>query len=478
MQPSVLIVLTNKDKVSKQYISNYKRKIRRHIRGKATGKLVLPDIFAVDNTDENPLSVHAVREYIRKVARGLPLMGERIPNTWLHLRSKLTTKIKKGDAVWKFKDVARLARDPDINITDRSTLSRVLTFLHDRGDIIFLRDSTLGGDVTLQPPLVALEFQEVCPKMTKDKRWYVHLPREGKYRCKRTDLGVVTSYPLNVTYKIANWSEYSWPQGAREWMPVGPLFSIQCEDVKVSVDILLPHVLHLAEGSEITREDLRVIHVVGDFQELLLVTELTNSHAVTRFKKGSDWGLVGRTEKVSNVVRSGLLMSFRSLEDSDLSLLKVYIVSNCRAVKEFLTFEDTLDTDRFYAPFRVEVSQNLWRDTTARLHLQLLEEIDDHTKESVSELILVNMDGYFETVVNNVNYRWADLARKLGFTRGEVKAIENDNLRYPGPKEKCWEMLGVWENRTKSQDPLQDLKQALIDIGQRRTAKSLGELSN
>ncbi|XP_035660366.1 uncharacterized protein LOC118405071 [Branchiostoma floridae] len=187
--------------------------------------------------------------------------------------------------------------------------------------------------------------------------------------------------------------------------------------------------------SEITREDLRVIHVVGDFQELLLVTELTNSHAVTRFKKGSDWGLVGRTEKVSNVVRSGLLMSFRSLEDSDLSLLKVYIVSNCRAVKEaterdekkwkyahcdttpcqlyrgrrsrhlegrvtdgedirvkihppFLTFEDTLDTDRFYAPFRVEVSQNLWRDTTARLHLQLLEEIDDHTKESVSELIL------------------------------------------------------------------------------------------
>ena len=54
---------------------------------------------------------------------------------------------------------------------------------------------------------------------------------------------MVTPYPLHVTYRSANWSD-NWQQ-VGEWMPVGPLFSIQCEDVEGPVDILLPHVLHV-----------------------------------------------------------------------------------------------------------------------------------------------------------------------------------------------------------------------------------------
>ncbi|XP_078660012.1 uncharacterized protein LOC144904750 [Branchiostoma floridae x Branchiostoma belcheri] len=279
----------------------------------------------------------------------------------------------------------------------------------------------------------ALTLQEVSPESSGDTNWSLRLPGEGKYLCRRTDLGVVTPYPLHVTYRSANWSD-RWPQ-VGEWMPVGPLFSIQCEDVEGPVDILLPHVLHLADATGLTAEDLQVVHVVGDSAELLPVTELTPSHAVTRFKKGSLFGLVGRTEKVLSVSRNGLLMAFASLEDFEISKLKVYIVSNTATVQEAieknenkwnfaprdyktcqlkpgelyhlegtvtngedmflsssperLMFEDTFDTNKFYEPFRVEVSADIWdNSTTSRLNLELLKEAKDGAKEPVAELTL------------------------------------------------------------------------------------------
>ncbi|XP_078604923.1 uncharacterized protein LOC144878333 [Branchiostoma floridae x Branchiostoma japonicum] len=182
-----------------------------------------------------------------------------------------------------------------------------------------------------------LKFTELSPEMSEDKSWSLRLPGEGKYLCRRTDLGVMTPYPLHVTYRSVNWSD-RWQQ-VGEWMPVGPLFSIQCEDVEGPVDILLPHVLHLTGNMEVTREDLQVVHVVGDSVELLTVTELTYTHAVTRFKKGSLFGVVGRTQKVSSVSRNCLVMTFRSLDGSDISTLKVYIVSNTKEMKEVRTYE-------------------------------------------------------------------------------------------------------------------------------------------
>ncbi|KAI8521040.1 hypothetical protein Bbelb_007940 [Branchiostoma belcheri] len=279
----------------------------------------------------------------------------------------------------------------------------------------------------------ALPLQEVSPEMTGDTDWSLRLPGEGKYLCRRTDLGVVTPYPLHVTYRSANWSD-RWPQ-VGEWMPVGPLFSIQCEDVEGPVDILLPHVLHLADATDLTSEDLQVVHVVGDSAELLPVTELTPSHAVTRFKKGSLFGLVGRTEKVLGISRNGLLTAFACEDGSDVSRMKVYIVSNTRIMQEILEkdenkrnfalcdsttchlcpgvvyhlegsvtngrhmfmssspqclmFEDTFDTNKFYEPFRVEVSADIWdNSTTSRLNLELLKEAKDGAKEPVAELTL------------------------------------------------------------------------------------------
>ncbi|CAH1247173.1 MFHAS1 [Branchiostoma lanceolatum] len=293
----------------------------------------------------------------------------------------------------------------------------------------------------------ALPLQEVSPEMTGDTECVINelyndyvyllrsfsLPGEGKYLCRRTDLGVVTPYPLHVTYRSANWSD-NWQQ-VGEWMPVGPLFSIQCEDVEGPVDILLPHVLHLDDATELTPEDTQVVHVVRNSPELLPVTELTPSHAVTRFEKGSLFGVVGRTEKVLGISRNGLLTAFACEDDSDISRLKVYIVSNTRIMQETLAqdseklnfslrdyktcrlcpgdiyylegsvtngrdtfvssspqclmFEDTLDTNKFYEPFRVEVSADIWNNsTTSRLNLELLKEAKDGGKEPVAELTL------------------------------------------------------------------------------------------
>ncbi|XP_078594963.1 uncharacterized protein LOC144872547 isoform X3 [Branchiostoma floridae x Branchiostoma japonicum] len=160
VQPPVVIVLTHKDMVSKEYIDKYKEEIWSHIERKAAGKLVMPKIFAVDNTTEDA-AVDEIRDYIREVARDLPHMGEEIPISWLHLNSRLKTKRKEADPFCTFQEVVELAQDPDINITDKHTLAMVLTFLHDRGDIIFFDEPSLRDDVTLQPQVMIDAFKTI-----------------------------------------------------------------------------------------------------------------------------------------------------------------------------------------------------------------------------------------------------------------------------------------------------------------------------
>ncbi|XP_078665791.1 uncharacterized protein LOC144908135 [Branchiostoma floridae x Branchiostoma belcheri] len=83
------------------------------------------------------------------------------------------------------------------------------------------------------------------------------------------------------------------------------------------------------------------------------------------------------------------------------------------------------------------------------------------------------MESCIDTVVSKVRYKWRGLARKLGFERGEIQAIRHDP-RYPGPHDMCREMLERWIQKKTSTEPLQDLETALIEIGERRTAQSLG----
>ncbi|XP_035659394.1 uncharacterized protein LOC118404429 [Branchiostoma floridae] len=84
----------------------------------------------------------------------------------------------------------------------------------------------------------------------------------------------------------------------------------------------------------------------------------------------------------------------------------------------------------------------------------------------------VNMEDYFDKVIKNVSYKWYDLARKVGFKRGEIEAIRaTESLQ--GPDKKCREVLERWLERNGTNATLQVLQQALIDIEERHTAEEL-----
>ncbi|CAH1247174.1 MFHAS1 [Branchiostoma lanceolatum] len=246
----------------------------------------------------------------------------------------------------------------------------------------------------------ALPLQEVSPETTGDGSWSLRLAGEGKYLCRRTDLGVVTPYPLHVTYRSANWSD-NWQQ-VGEWMPVGPLFSIQCENVEGPVDILLPHVLHLDDATEPPElANLRVVHVVVGEADLLPISEITPTHIGTRFRKGSLFGPVMKKIVASFYPRNGLCVVFGPRIFMPECQIHVYIASNAMIAlqtlqelealddyirwdqdqcvlqsgeayrlevsvrngeemkmptnPEDLVFYDTLEKDKFYKKFRVEV---------------------------------------------------------------------------------------------------------------------------
>ncbi|XP_019639397.1 PREDICTED: uncharacterized protein LOC109481305 [Branchiostoma belcheri] len=180
----------------------------------------------------------------------------------------------------------------------------------------------------------ALPLQEVSPEMTGDTDWSLRLPGEGKYLCRRTDLGVVTPYPLHVTYRSANWSD-NW-QHNQGWMAVGPLFSIHCEDVEGPVDILLPHVLHLDGGTVLNPDDIAIVHVAGETEELLTVSDISPTHLTTRFRKGSKFGPVVRSYLGMDLRRNGLCVVFAPPNFPSVFQLHVYIISNVVLMVEYL----------------------------------------------------------------------------------------------------------------------------------------------
>ncbi|XP_078660014.1 uncharacterized protein LOC144904751 [Branchiostoma floridae x Branchiostoma belcheri] len=180
----------------------------------------------------------------------------------------------------------------------------------------------------------ALPLQEISPEMTGDTDWSLRLPGEGKYLCRRTDLGVVTPYPLHVTYRSANWSD-NWQQD-QGWMAAGPLFSIQCEDVEGPVDILLPHVLHQDGGTVLNPDDIAIVHVAGEAEELLTVSDISPTHLTTRFRKGSKFGPVVRSYLGMDLRRNGLCVVFAPPNFPSVFQLHVYIISNVVLMVEYL----------------------------------------------------------------------------------------------------------------------------------------------
>ncbi|XP_019630672.1 PREDICTED: uncharacterized protein LOC109474752 [Branchiostoma belcheri] len=170
-EPRVVLVLTHKDRVDESDIEEYKKDIRDHISGKAAGKHVLPKIFVIDNFNEDNSDINELREYLREVAKGLWFMGQEVPMTWLHLKSKLMDKRKEDNLFCRFQDVVDLARSDDVGITDDSHVADILTFLHDLGDIIFINEPVLRDHVALRPQVMIDVFKTIItvPEYQQDR---------------------------------------------------------------------------------------------------------------------------------------------------------------------------------------------------------------------------------------------------------------------------------------------------------------------
>ncbi|XP_035660885.1 probable serine/threonine-protein kinase pats1 [Branchiostoma floridae] len=170
-KPPVVLVLTHKDNVSKSDIENYKKEVLEHISGKAAGKHVLPRIFVVNNFDKDNSDIDELREYLCEVAKSQWYMGQEVPITWLHLKSKLMDKRKEGDPFCPFQDVVGLARGDDVGITDDSHVADILTFLHDLGDIIFINEHFLRDHVALRPQVMIDVFKTIItvPEYQQDR---------------------------------------------------------------------------------------------------------------------------------------------------------------------------------------------------------------------------------------------------------------------------------------------------------------------
>ncbi|KAI8478081.1 hypothetical protein Bbelb_433090 [Branchiostoma belcheri] len=98
-------------------------------------------------------------------------MGQEVPMTWLHLKSKLMDKRREDDPFCRFQDVVDLARSDDVGITDDSHVADILTFLHDLGDIIFINEPVLRDHVALRPQVMIDVFKTIItvPEYQQDR---------------------------------------------------------------------------------------------------------------------------------------------------------------------------------------------------------------------------------------------------------------------------------------------------------------------
>ncbi|CAH1251471.1 Hypp9068 [Branchiostoma lanceolatum] len=155
IEPTVVVICTHRDQVTKEIEEEYHRNIRHHLKGRVIDKHVRDRYFSVDNTKRNPedQEVSNLRQFILDVARQQSYMGEKIPIKWLELRSKLLEMYKQGTRYCSMERVmeAMETARPPAGVTPEENAIGILKFLHLRGDIIFFPTESLQNFVILDP---------------------------------------------------------------------------------------------------------------------------------------------------------------------------------------------------------------------------------------------------------------------------------------------------------------------------------------
>ncbi|XP_078619445.1 uncharacterized protein LOC144886615 [Branchiostoma floridae x Branchiostoma japonicum] len=181
-----------------------------------------------------------------------------------------------------------------------------------------------------------MEDMDVQPDVTTDQEgntnFCVRIPCKGKYICKDTDNGIVTSCPMTMTYQTEPLPD-QW-EHQEDWMPVGPVFNIQSDVPEDGpVELLLPHILDLTDYCmmDIPAEEAKVVHIT-DQKEELLPCVITPTHSIFRRCKGSWVFIVLRRILGLEIPRKGLFAMFKSSWASYGVDVKAFIVSNTKGM--------------------------------------------------------------------------------------------------------------------------------------------------
>ncbi|XP_035664543.1 uncharacterized protein LOC118408036 [Branchiostoma floridae] len=190
----------------------------------------------------------------------------------------------------------------------------------------------------------SMDEMDVQPDVATDQegntKFCVKLPCKGKYICKDTDIGIVTSCPMTMTYQTEPQPD-QW-EHQEDWMPVGPVFNIQSDVPEDGpVELLLPHILDLSDYNitDIPEEEAKVVHI-ADKKEELLPCVITPTHSIFRRCKGT-WVFSAVKRALGlEAPRKGLFAMFKSSWASYGVDVKAFIVSNTKGMIK--TLQDDL----------------------------------------------------------------------------------------------------------------------------------------
>ncbi len=156
IQPTVLLVLTHKDKVvvteREAYIALFKNDIKEIIHSKKL--MPIPDhhIFVVDNKEGPAAEFEQLKKCVKQVIEERQSWGLSRPIRWLKLEADMKQRIDENDQEpvrhLNFQDVQKLAKV--YHMADEE-LKACLHFLHNVGDLIWFSDESLRDVITLDP---------------------------------------------------------------------------------------------------------------------------------------------------------------------------------------------------------------------------------------------------------------------------------------------------------------------------------------
>ncbi|XP_066271881.1 uncharacterized protein [Branchiostoma lanceolatum] len=177
----------------------------------------------------------------------------------------------------------------------------------------------------------------------------------------------------------------------------------------------------------------------------------------------NNYTLLTKRLQVEKLIPHFIERRFLDFPDKQIVMSKTTTPGKAEALLELLAQKGSCKTEEF-----VEILKKAD-------HRHVADELKTtSTRNETTKVVADVQEEHFDDVIiKEASARWDDLARKLGFNKNTIDVIRDFK---PDQDSRCREMLERWRNGEGRKATLRVLKQALIDIGETRTAENLGGL--